>query len=447
MKSFNVFIVSALLLLISFLGVGYASLTDTLTVGADVSATWIEPSILYTSSASVTSGNAGDTSLRYRLGSEDVANPAAHLFTTLDFSSLAVGESIKITLSIKNNFKVGDLEDTFVFKELQVQIGTGELVSINSEAIQTTPRGVDSTSLEEFNISYDGIDAEIRKANDNRDGDGIEASTVRSGITLTLTKTASTPSSVSANFMFKFGYTSPEVLANAALDKFAEEINANKTVTIDGKTNTVFNHIISEMGKNTYWGGGGDYVGNVTNDDSSTDSQLIEALFGDSLNNLTLDENGEPTNCTVMIKKKNVDDNTATGEDGDELVVMITPDDIPKDYKNDNGWETVTVYVAVFSKLEGGDWVQIGDVYKGIADANNYGGGNTPLNSFDTEKWLATEAYYGLTGKLTAKNNLWGRPAGYSGDEIEDIIAAYKTLNDGADYDQDLAASTANADS
>ncbi len=395
MKSFNVFIVSALLLLISFLGVGYASLTDTLTVGADVSATWIEPSILYTSSASVTSGNAGATSLRYRLGSEDVANPAAHLFTTLDFTGT---DTIEITLSIKNNFKVGDLEDTFVFKELQVQIGTGELVSINSEAIQTTPRGVDSTSLEEFNISYDGIDAEIRKANDNRDGDGIEASTVRSGITLTLTKTASTPSSVSANFMFKFGYTSPEVVVNSAANALLGALN-DKTPDENGQT--TLDKIESAMKEQGSIFGGSyktsdDYVGNVAGS-GTTDSSLIEEVFGETLNYVIGEEGKE---CTVMIKQKdivNYNDITNT----DEMILYITPDTITGTTGRfgSSSTVTVTVYAIVYVKDSSGTWSQYGDMYKGKANTNTYYAtisSGVECDSFNTETWAHSgEATYG----------------------------------------------------
>ena len=453
MKSFNVFIVSALLLLISFLGVGYASLTDTLTVGADVSATWIEPNILYTSSAKVTSGPS--TELIYLQGSSDPTNPAAHLFTPA--LSFGTAESITITLSIKNNFSVSDVTADFVFKGLYVQIDEGELVS----------------ACDEFNFSYSGIDAEVRDAENviNKEGTKIAAGNELNNITLTLTKKSTTPTTVNAKFMFKFGYASPEVVgavtAGAALEKFEESINLTENITINGKNDTAFNHIISEMSTNGEGSWGGSYVGNVTGDDSS-DSVLIEALFGETLNSIKL-EGDESSKCTVMIKRKQVDGDTSTGytengAQGEELVVMLTPDDISSaanrkvyqdgdfsDCDSSSSWQIVTVYVAVFTKVGDGEWVRIGDVYKGIADANNYDNGtNDPLNSFDTESWLVTEPCYDLEGKLTEKcscEKIFGfittrKNDTYTGDGIEEVIAAYKTTSPD-DYAADLAASTA----
>ena len=417
---------SVLLLVVAFLGVGYASLSDGFTVTATIGANWVEPNILYTSAASVTSGTA---TVNYHLGSKDISNPAAHLSAKLDFSS---SETVQITLAIKNNFSVGQLTADFVFKGLYVEIDSGgELVSYDK--------------CSELTISLEGITAEIKESGNNVDGTPAASGETVDDIKLTLTRKSGTPDNIHVMFSFKFGYESPDVVdeitAGAALNKFKESINLTEEITINGKTDTAFNHIISEMSGNGSGSWGGSYVGNVTGDNSS-DSKLIEALFGETLNSIQLD--GEtPTKCTVMIKRKNVDSDNYTGESGDELVVMLTPDDIANDYVSDNGWQKITVYVSVFSKVGTGEWVRIGDVYKGIADANNYDdGSNSPLNSFDTESWLATKAYYGLTGELTAEKIFGFIANGYSGDTIEEVIAAYKSEH----YDKyaaDLAKSTA----
>ncbi len=447
MKSFNVFIVSALLLLISFLSVGYASLTDTLTVGADVNATWIEPNILYTSAASVTSGSAD---INYRLGSEDVANPAAHLTAELDFSS---SETVQITLAIKNNFSVGQVTADFVFKGLYVEVDSEDgLVSYDK--------------CSELTIAYEGITAEIKESGNNVDGTSIASGATLDGIKLTVTRKNGAPNNIYAMFSFKFGYESPDVVnkitADVALNQFGNSLNSDKKYIYKDKNGndaegTAVDYVLNEMEKNTQttWGQtwGGDYVGNVTGGTSS-DTTLIQALFGDTLDKIIL-EGDNPTKCTVIIKKKQVDGDTTTGEDGNELVVILTPNDIVGgEYTTEDNWNKVTAYAAVFTKAAGGDWVQIGETYTGIAHANNYetAHNGTP-NSIDTESWVATLPYYKTAAEaetytesltFSRSGNGWtGYQYNSNGDSIEEVIEAYMTTDPNG-YAQDLAASTAN---
>ncbi len=135
------------------------------------------------------------------------------------------------------------------------------------------------------------------------------------------------------------------------------------------------------------------YIGNVSGS-NETDSQTIRTLFGLGPNE-TLILNGKPV--TVMIKRENLDGDTATGEpsgdgniQGAELTIYTTAEDV--------SGKSVEVYAMVFSKFNGDDetknkeWQLVGQ-FVGTATTNNYTGSGES-NSFNTATWKSTEVYY-----------------------------------------------------
>lgn len=204
--------------------------------------------------------------------------------------------------------------------------------------------------------------------------------------------------------------------AKGAVGRFSEVLND------DVKFNALVTEMDNENGRlNT------SFIGNVTGDDESEDSKRLAELFADALQ---IDTGNGEIPVTIMIKRDNVDGNNKTGVDyieysytlwwetetpaeGGEFTIYMTADDVTKE-------NPVTVYVAVFTiaqDAEGnptGKWYQLGEMFVGQANTNNYQSGSTNSpNSFNTDTWKSTESYYGLG----------------SGKTVEEIMTAYKNAN------------------
>lgn len=138
-----------------------------------------------------------------------------------------------------------------------------------------------------------------------------------------------------------------------------------------------------------WWGGrpNDTYIGNVVGA-TSADSKVINELFTvDGQNMLKLPNIN--SNITAMVKREDLDNNTATGdENGNEMTLYMTADTI--------GNADVTVYAIVLTKYNDTDgWVQLGEMYQGMAETNNYSGWGS-ANSFNTDTWRASFSYYGV---------------------------------------------------
>ena len=111
---------------------------------------------------------------------------------------------------------------------------------------------------------------------------------------------------------------------------------------------------------------------------------------------MDLDGDGKTEPITMMIKRENLDDSTATGTSytytsgsrnytvhGVEMTLYITS----KDLDGIRSGASVEVYAATFTILPGqGQWVQVVPLTKGTASANNYSGWGS-ANSFNTDTW------------------------------------------------------------
>lgn len=137
------------------------------------------------------------------------------------------------------------------------------------------------------------------------------------------------------------------------------------------------------------------YIGNVVGANSE-DSNTIKELFSEEFLSMDLDGDGKAEPITMMIKRENLDNNTATGDsytytswgreytvNGVEMTLYITAEDL----SNVSSGKSVVVYAASFTKLAGADiWTELVPLTVGTANANNYGGYGS-ANSFNTDTW------------------------------------------------------------
>lgn len=139
------------------------------------------------------------------------------------------------------------------------------------------------------------------------------------------------------------------------------------------------------------------YIGNVVGA-TSADSNTIKSLFSEEFLSMDLDGDGKAEPITLMIKRENLDNNTATGDsytysnwgrnytvNGAEMTIYITSENL----SGVSSGKSVVVYAASFTKLAGADkWTELVPLTKGTASANNYGGYGS-ANSFNTDTWIS----------------------------------------------------------
>lgn len=192
---------------------------------------------------------------------------------------------------------------------------------------------------------------------------------------------------------YKFGVNIDSVgsiALDAALVRFGEILN---DTAAGGSYETLADKINDKYDGVNDWKA--NYIGNVV-DAGNADTETINSLFQGKLS-LTID--GVVTNVTVLIKRENLDGNTQTGDDyvatyngkstsgyGCEMTLYMTTD------KLQSG--SPVIYVAVFTcdrNADGsyGNWYMIGDKYVGTASIVGYEGENR-TGSFDTGTWRST---------------------------------------------------------
>ena len=351
MKKLSITVICvALSLMLCFTAVGYAGITSSVTVNAKATAK--AQTGVYIYSVTVADG----TPIKVN------AYTAAVLNSTTTLTAQA-SSSATMTIKLYNNSA-----SAYAFQKVAYTMGEG---TYDNDNIKLTLNGL-------------------------TEGQQIAA---QAYLTFTLTFSYKNTAAISnrvlnsvLNFLFvpPAGYTA----VNQSLDKFEQILNDT----------TDFSSLTAQM--DDYSGNRWDdsYIGNVVGA-STEDTTFLNALFTeDGINYLSLEIEGKKIPVTVMIKRENLDGNTATGDaDGNEMTIYMTPDTIGRNT------QTVTVYAAVYTLANKNDpnarWEQIGSLYAGKADANNYRyGGFGTSNSFDTETWRSSLTYYGLsTGKTIAQ--------------------------------------------
>lgn len=145
------------------------------------------------------------------------------------------------------------------------------------------------------------------------------------------------------------------------------------------------------------------YIGNVKGS-TNEDTAILLDLFDGSLS-VNLD--GVEVNVTCIVKRENVDGNTATGDtftvgnttyEGCEMTLYLTTAELAELSYNDHP----TVYAMVFTRIsEDSVWEQIGEeMYEGTAMVVGYVGGQSN-GSFDTGTWRSSERYHNVWSGAT----------------------------------------------
>lgn len=268
---------------------------------------------------------------------------------------------------------------------------------------------VEVTFYNNTTTSYYYDETETVSSNNNRIGftvsgiekkDEIPSHTFKT-IELTFAYTGSNTSAAAllSDLHFKFVVDKEaigDIVAQTAVDRFRDILN---NVVFDGSYQTLEDAMNNRSGFNK--ASAVTYIGNVYGS-SSTDSKVMESLFGQEFLTMDLDGDGKAERITMMIKRENLDGRTDTGDaytysysswtgtrqetvEGAEMTLYITS----KDLSNVSNGQAVVVYSVAFTKLPGADvWTELVPLTKGTADANNYGGYGA-ANSFNTDTWMS----------------------------------------------------------
>ena len=131
---------------------------------------------------------------------------------------------------------------------------------------------------------------------------------------------------------------------------------------------------------------------------NSKDIAYIEEKFAGNMTTFIPDPNtGElkQTEMTIFIKRANIDNNTDTGEAGDEYILFMTAD------KLEDSGGTAVVFAYVYTKFsQDSDFVMVGEMFEGTCRITAYSGlgaiFGTGTGSFNTGYWKSSKEYYGI---------------------------------------------------
>ncbi len=326
------------------------------------------------------------------------------LGTTIGYAQLSD------TLNIIGTVDVTPKDGVFIYDVKEPSDGK---IAVNSYAgtvlNSTTNLGTDSNSVATIEISVYNNSPYVYVFNavKHMDGEGLfDNQNIHYGLE-NLKKGTEIDGGATLTFVLEFYYVNTSTITDTVLHSvlnfefvphadFVPDIavtNATGQFKQILNTNESFTKLIQQMDDYSGNRHNASYVGNVVGA-SSDDTKLLNELFTvDGKNYLTLNISGVDTNVTALIKRENLDGNSATGdENGNEMTIYMTAVDF-----DSLSWfaRTVEVFACVFTKNGDGEWYQIGQMYEGVAEPNNYSGG-WGKNSFDTDTWETAVAYYGI---------------------------------------------------
>lgn len=201
------------------------------------------------------------------------------------------------------------------------------------------------------------------------------------------------------NFQFGINVDSIDAAANIVLDKFADILNTSSTYL------QLVDVLDDKFDGQQEWTS--NYVGNVGNA-VDNDMMTVETLFAGQL---TMMVNGKAQKAWVIIKHENLDGDENTGDDytvrfnqygditykGCEMTMYMTVDQLDKA----NSW--APVYATVFTRDKDangnniGEWYKLGDTYYGEANVVGYKGESGGTGSFVTDNWRSFSSSYKVT--------------------------------------------------
>lgn len=476
-KLYRSLIAIALSFMCAFVTIGYAAVTTelaingTATIAAPDGVIITKVEVVDTSTGEVISSGhfqdilsskievTGDQSVTFRVTVQNFSNEVQYYNTTYipdtQFSDDVGWEHTLVKASKNANTGAVDANSTILAP-------AGKQIDINGEEVESGGVRTDTTTFE------------ITIKNGAENPSTTDAATLESHIKIEFVP--------KDEFTFGQGSITSGNMLSGALGQFLEILNskdpakdADGNVITDANGNALTKYDVLDNFLTTEADGAnqdsdrGPYVGNVV---GATDEaeKLLSGLFGDKLS-ITVD--GTPSKVTVMIKQQNIDGKPDEDGNGDytgnsfdyrvnegsyfrpnyvnytafgcEMTLYITADQFYDADGNTliNIGDDVNVYVAVFTcpdankdGIPDGDWYMLGDMYKGIAEANDYNQSfwNPQTGSFNTGSWRSVEQTsntygYTLTSGLTIETLIQSTTAD-SGvrNKLADLITSARTL-------------------
>jgi len=206
------------------------------------------------------------------------------------------------------------------------------------------------------------------------------------------------------NYQFGINVETEEAAREAVNDKFLNILNTTSTYE------ELVDVLDNKFDGSQEWTS--NYVGNVGSA-TSDDAVAVNTLFAGQLQMII---DGEVRTASVLIKHENLDGNRKTGDDyvavnssnggvfrgyGCEMTLYLTTDPLTRPNSN------ATVYVCVFTCDRDdagnivGDWYRIGDSYEGLAPIVGYNGESGGTGSFITDNWLSSAGSYSPSSNFT----------------------------------------------
>ena len=345
----------------AFIAIGYAALTDTLSLWGRVDVTIPEGLFIVDISVDGTAANIDYNQYTY-----------LPITTTVDanLSRSSGTGTVKYKIKVFNNTK-----RTYAYRDLYYQ---SSLSDYNGQGYISTTNGRNKI----------GVTTNFPNGTKVAPGEYLEfyaTYTVGAGMR------NSTNWRTLINFQFGINVDSVEEAREAIVLKFLNILNSPATYeTLCERIDDKFNG--AEWSSN--------YIGNVTGS-YSDDSTTVNELFAGQLQ---MHINGQESPVTVMIKRENVDGDETTGDTytavngntsftgrGCEFTMYMTTDKL-------DGKTEPEIYAAVYTCDQGADgslgaWYLTGEHYYGTATINSYDGG-TNTGSFDTGTWRSYDRTY-----------------------------------------------------
>ncbi|MBE6530640.1 MAG: hypothetical protein E7679_00920 [Ruminococcaceae bacterium] len=368
--------VLALILTAAFGFVGFAALSDELTVGGSVEVAELNCVYIYS-----TEHIAGDN-----------IKVNAHSVTVLN-STVSLGESSSsysiLKITVKNN-----TSKEYGYSATTRQSGINDSTYSNEDIVFAVCRDEACT-------------LPLRKRTAIAPGETLDFY-----VKFTYSDSASIASGgEKLNSVLKFNFITPisdiqdtesDQIISDALNQFTKILNTESTYTelydaMQAKYNGKDWHV--------------SYIGNVAGS-AHTDTAALDKIFN---NILMINIDGVDVNTTLIVKMENIDNNVNTGGSytiptqggatysGCEMTLYLTTVTI-----NDETFDTYQyvdpIYAVVFTKDSAdSEWYQLGEMYKGKAQCVGYVGGNDN-DSFDTGTWISTERYYNVAANSGIQN-------------------------------------------
>ena len=330
-----------LLLSTCFLGIGYATLSTTLSV--DDTTRVDPPKTVYIFKANAASGTA-----------TNITRSGTVLSSTVTLANSASSQTV-IRVTVKNN-----TEYPYTFNGVTYTVGADTYDNTAIAVSTSIAKGAELApgGTVEFDVIF-------------KYKSGVSANKVLNSV-------------INLSYVPAEEYI-PEIAVKGAIGRFGEILNDPVS----------YNQLTTAMDKT---GGGrwsNSYIGNVAGA-TDADSQTVNDLFtvdGKKLLTLDLKGDGTETNVTAMIKREDIG-----GTNANEMVIYMTGEEITGSLFRPS---TVQVFAAIYVQNAAGEWVQKGELFEGTARSNPYFGGIGSHNSFNTDTWESAKVYNGVAAGST----------------------------------------------